>query len=679
MADKLEGLGVTPRAQWPKQFGAGDTTVIDQLRPGSDNHKIVLEYLLSRLNDSERAMSKFYPRWTVSEKKVQAYIDLPDWEKALEEINRTGQPPKIVSLSVPYSFATISTIVTFLIMAFTNKDTMFQVAAKKQEAVGAARNMEQIHQYNATHTRLIKQLFQFFRDGETYGLACLRLAWRDQKAVRTVRTKKVELDGEGQPTETWEASRELRTVYQGNEIVSWDPFMLFPDPRVPIAEVNKKGEYVFWRSFDGLHMLLRQEEEGNYKWVRNAGKQLPVGKHGGNESARSLRSQGEPTPGAALRSGQSLSTNYIQVDQGTIEIIPKELGLGSKEFPEKWLFTILNKKQIVQAVPFDADHGMHPVSIAEPYSMGYGFGNMGMADFLGPLQDTISWFINSHFDNVRRSLNDIFVVDPSMVEMQDLKRPGPGGYIRLKKAAFGRDVRSALTQLNVHDVTGGHVKDAELMMLIGQRLSAVSDNLSGVNESGGRRTATEVRTRSGGALSRLQSQAKIYSAMAIMDLTEQQTLNVQQYMDHEFFMEVVGSNGQPEGIVLDPSMLVGDFHYPVHDGTLPIDKIALLDMWRQLLIAMQSDPVLRQTYSIPQVFGFIAELGGIVNLESFKITARPDGEIEQELQAGNMLAGSVGSNGGGAGGAGTGGFPAQLSQLLGGSGGAGAARSPVVG
>lgn len=645
----LEGLGQKPRREWPKVFVDDPNRAIDKMEPNSDNHKRILHYFTQRLEDSERAMAKFYPRWRVSEKKVQAYIDLPDWEKQLKEMNDTGKPPAIISLTIPYSFATISTIVTFLISAFTSQKTFFSLGAKKAEAVQPARNMEQVLQYGAEHTRLIKHLFQFFQDGETYGVAIIRLAWQNEKKIRTVRTQKIGLDENGQPSQTWEARRELRTVFQGNAMESWDPFMFFPDPRVPMVDVNKRGEYVFWRSYDGMHMLLRDEEEGRFKWVKHGGTQLPQSRDQGNESARQIRAQGESMPGASRRSSGDSSRNYLQVDEGTVEIIPRELGLSDRETPQKWLVTMLNKQQIVQLRPIEDDHGMHPVAVAEPYSLGYGFGNLGMADYLGPLQDSISWFINSHFDNVRRALNDVFVVDPSMVEMQDVKRPGPGKAIRLKKTAFGKDVRQAITQLQVTDVTQGHVKDAELMMLIGQRMSAATDILQGQGQKGGRQTATQIRSEGTSALARLQAQARRYSAQAMVDVAEMATLNIQQYMDQEFFMEVTGTNGQPEGIIISPEMLVGDFHFPIHDGTIPLDKMALLDVWRQIFVAVQSDPVLRQTYSVPKVFEHIAELGGIVNLEHFKITAQPDGQIEQQFQQGNLIAAALGGSGNGAG------------------------------
>ena len=310
----------------------------------------------------------------------------------------------------------------------------------------------------------------------------------------------------------------------------------------------------------------------------------------------------------------------------------------------------------MQARPFEADHDMHPVVVIEPYSMGYGFGNLGAVDYLSPIQDSLSWLINSHMDNVRTVLNDMIVVDPSMIEMQDLKNPEPGKLIRLKKFAQGRDIRSVIQQLQVTDVTRGHIKDFQLLMGVGDGLAAVNDNLRGQFDSGGRKTATEVRTSGEAGASRLAAQARLISSQGMVDLAEQMSLNIQQYLDEEFYYQITGMEGLEKsivaqakdgGLVITPDMLVGDFNYPIHDGTLPLDRIALLDVWKEIFIAVSSDQELRGAFSISKIFEYIAELGGAKNIESMRldINSAPEGQLNAAAAAGNAV--PVGGGGGG--------------------------------
>lgn len=612
------GLGGMPENEWPKPPEPG-TAPWEILKPGTPEHDLVLRHLLTRIDESERSMSQFYNRWRVNEKKVQAYLKLPDYEQILKEANDVkSEPAKAVSIVVPYSYAIVATIVTYLLHTFCGRKPMFQASAYKKESIESARMMEQVLQYQADHTRMIKHMARWFFDGEVYGLGVLRTQWLDKKAMRTT-WKEMEqrslwgllLGKKKLPTRT------VRTIYSGNDVVSVDPFMFFPDPRVPMADVNRRGEYVFWRTYQGKHEAKKMEADGIFRYLDSVTAKLPQNYGWEHVSDRSLRAGGDSQPG--VLGATARLENYYQNDEGTCEIIPAELGLGESRRPEKWLFTILNKQVIVRAVPFDADHNMHPVAVIEPYETGYGFGNLGMVDIVGPLQDTMSFMVNSHILNVKAAINNMFVVNPSMVEMQDLRDPESGMLIRLKPAAFGQDVRSAITQLAVTDVTQGNVKNLEMFMRFGQFLTAVSENLMGVQDSGGRKTATEVRTSGEAAASRLAAHARIISAQGVVDLTEQMAVNTQQYLAEDFYIELVGEEGRDKPLRVDATKLNGDFHYPVSDGTLPLDRVALMDIWKEVWMAVAKDPELRQQYSVPKIFEWVAELGGARNIESFKI------------------------------------------------------------
>lgn len=602
-------------------------------------HSLVLEHLNKRLKLSEEAMQRFYGRWRVSELKYQAFIDLPDWERQLKELNDKGEPSKCVSITVPYAFSVMNTIVTYLVHTFCGNSPMFQVSTSKSEFVDAAQMMEQVLQYNCEHTRMIKNLFQFLNDACMYGVGIMRNQWKVEKKLRTtwIETSSLNFGGVSLGPKKWVKNRKKSTVFEGNEVCSIDPFMFFPDPRVPMCDVNTRGEFVFWKDFLGKHDILAMQNEGIFKYANKA-PAMPADwmtSIGSNMSARGVLASGNSQAGVDnIFAGRS---DVYETTQGTCTIIPAELGLGEEDYPVKYLFTWLNKKQIVQAEPFDADHDKHPVIVTEPYSMGYGFGQPGIVDYMAPLQDVMSWLINSHMDNVKTMLNNMWLVDPSRVETQDLKQQGPGKLIRLKRAAYGTDVNAAVRQLQISDATSGHLRDFELIMRMADMLASVNDNLKGLQDSGGRKTATEVRTSSEAGSSRLASLATKISSQALVDLTEQMSMNHQQYLSDEFYIDIVGKDGMKQGIRVEPQMLVGDFNFPVHDGTLPMDKVAMLDVWKQIFQAVAADPSMRQQFNVSGIFSYLAKLGGAKNIDQFMVQAKPDAQVEAGVQAGNMV------------------------------------------
>lgn len=643
-AEQFPGLTSTTRAQWPSVEVQPNQRPIDQMKPGTRLHDRMLNYLVTRLQDSERAMSMFHGRWRVNEMRNQAWIDLRSYDKILKAANDSGKPPLAVDIVVPYTFSTLSTISTYLLQVFTAKHPWMQVGTYGTN-VNNAMQMEIILQYQNDHNRIVKWWWNWFNDMGLYGVGILANHWTVETAMRTRRENAPVFDIQtgGFNQESIRQQRE-QVTYEGNVAFSVDPFMFYPDPRVPMREVAQKGEYVFLKSFEGKHLLKRKEQDGFYEYV-DAAPPISQERHtGGLDSARDLLTGGHAHAGANWHGVQDTGPGNYEVHRVSIDLIPREHGLAESDRVEKWNFDILNRAQIVLAERNLDDHGEHPIIVAEPYGSGYDFGSAGMSDFIGPIQESMSWFLNSHMENVRATINNQFVVDPFAVEMKDVNRPGPGKTIRLKRTALNRDVRQAITQLPVQDVTRGHMADMEKYFDIGQRVSAVSENLLGLQDTGGRKTATEVRTSGAAAASRLSALARVVSAQGMTSLSNQMSLNTMQWMSQEFHVRVTGDDGRIYPLNIDPEGVAGDYYYPVNDGTMPLDKVALLDIWKQIIGLTLQDPEIRKNYSVPKIFEFVAELGGAKNIRSFKIQQGSPEQISQMSQQGD-LAPIPGANG----------------------------------
>lgn len=616
-----------------------DQKVIDFLDPKTPQHARVLQYLLDRLNAGENEMSQHYARWRTNEMKVQAYVELNKFEENLKEMNDAGKPPSPVSIVVPFAFATIQTIVTYLYNTLGGRNPIFSVGANNADQADKAVAMEILLQHNCDAIRFLKHLNQFLLDDEVYGVGIMRQMWKTEKrrVWTTQEPSPVETDiaqtlGLAAPTPQRVSVESL--FFEGNDVATIDPFLFFPDPRVPMSDVNTKGEFVFWRAFEGKHILKRKESDGVLKYVDRVTRDIPPAQSQ-IDTARNLRLGNNNN----YNRNNAQLKNYYQVDQGVLWITPAELGIGSGRQPEMWLFTIINKEIIVQAEPVDFFHGKLPVEVCEGSSLGYSFGSLSTADYLGPLQDTMSWMINSHIYNVRAVLNNQLVVDPSKVNMDDVKNPEPGKIIRLKSTPFGgMDVRSAIMQLPMQDITRSHLNDFELFGRFGADITGASENLRGIQASGGRKTATEIRVSGEAGSSRLAAKAKLISAQALVGVAEQMACNYQQYMSAEVELQIVGTDKQT--VRVSPDMInKTNFRFPIHDGTMPMDKIGLVDVWKEILTTIMTEPSgeLRQAYDVGKIFEWVAKLGGAQNIDSFKIrTASPE-VIDAAVQQGDMV------------------------------------------
>jgi hypothetical protein len=264
-----------------------------------------------------------------------------------------------------------------------------------------------------------------------------------------------------------------------------------------------------------------------------------------------------------------------------------------------------------------------------------------------PMTDVITWLINTHFYNTRKSLNDMFVVDPSRVVIKDVKDPNPGKIIRLKPEALGTDVRTAITQLQTGTVTQGHINDTAIMAQLIQRVTGVNDSIMGLMQGGGRKTATEVRTSSSFGINRLKTTAEWFSATGFSDLSSALVSTSQQYYDSTLKLRIAGSQWQfgEQSLTVSPQDIAGMFDFVPVDGTLPVDRYAQVNLWTQLLGQMSQAPQILMQYDLGKIFAWVAQLGGLRNVDKFKIQVGSPEWLEAQKQAGNLVPAGGGSGG----------------------------------
>ena len=87
--------------------------------------------------------------------------------------------------------------------------------------------------------------------------------------------------------------------------------------------------------------------------------------------------------------------------------------------------SIANYYTIIRCERWDYDHAELPFSVLEANYDGYSPMQPGITELLQPLQDLGDWIIGSHMDNVKKFLNDMLVIDPSKIQLDDLRHPGP--------------------------------------------------------------------------------------------------------------------------------------------------------------------------------------------------------------------------------------------------------------
>lgn len=199
--------------------------------------------------------------------------------------------------------------------------------------------------------------------------------------------------------------------------------------------------------------------------------------------------------------------------------------------------------------------------------------------------------------------------------------------IRLKPAGYGGDVRTMVSQFNVQDITRSNLSDTEVVGAMAQRIMGINDNIMGMVNAGGRKTATEVRSSSTFGVNRLKTNCEWFSATGFAPLAHKLISSTQQLMDIERKYRIVGDQAQwgEKYLHVTPDMIQGAYDFTPVDGTMPIDRFAQANLWQQMFGTMSKMPQVMQAYDIPRIFAFVAQLGGLKNISQFRVNVVPDG------------------------------------------------------
>ena len=87
-----------------------------------------------------------------------------------------------------------------------------------------------------------------------------------------------------------------------------------------------------------------------------------------------------------------------------------------------------------------------------------------------------------------------------------------------------------------------------------------------------------------------------------------------------------------------PEDIQGFFDFVPVDGTLPIDRMAQANLWKELMGGLRMmPPQIAQEYDWTRIFAWVAQLAGLKNISQFKVQVVPDAQLQQQAQQGNVI------------------------------------------
>lgn len=604
-------------------------------------HKRLLKALEARFKLSERHMEKRHLKWRRAEEQHIAY--LPEREvDAVRRGLREGGKPQYTTMVLPFSYAILMTAHTYWTSVFMARNPVFQFQARHGETKLNVQAVEAFIDYQMNVGQWLVPLYIWLLDVGKYGMGIIGNFW-EEESIQVSEMQEIEkILGGIIPTGRKEVKKITTTLpgYHGNKLFNVRPYDFYPDPRVSLHNYQK-GEFCAIRVEVGWNSILKKEATGEYFNLKELRKKRLTTQSSSSEHGSPQLDL--PNEEGTLSDFELQDVDFQELVEMVVELVPADWGLGSSKVPEKWVFTTTKDFTLmVGARPMGNLHNQYPYFLQLYEIEGYALNARGIPEIVIDLQNTMDWLVNTHFYNVRKALNDQFIVDPSRVVMKDVLDPQPGGIWRLKPAAYGTDPRLVASQLQVTDVTATHLKDTQFIWEMAQRVVGVSDNLMGLQSPGGRKTAVEVRTSSTFGVNRLKVNAEYYSAMGWAQLSQAALKNSQQFYSLDRQFKIAGdlmsaAGGQSAQIPITKEDIVGFYDFVAVDGTMPIDRFAQANLWTQLLAQLRNFPQIMAEYDMGGIFAWVAQLSGLKNVNQFKIEVQSPEAIAAGVQAGNLV------------------------------------------
>lgn len=615
-----------------------------QITKDGETHKLICENLRKRLKASQIEHGVRCKEWRQAEEKMVGYVPESELDAKRRNRRENSGTPEYTTIQLPYTYAVTMAAHSYWSTVFLSRQPVFQFSGTQDEGELQVQALEALMAYNTVKGRMLPNLFIWLQDVGKYGEGWVTNYWRRDR-VRVAEFAEIQQKYLGfLPTGRTVRQKIIREImgYQGNALHNIAPMDVFTDPRYPRGSFQR-GEFVAIKIPVSRNELLNGKAQGRYI---NVDRVAPTGlKDGGGDYETSSYSGNSdllerPDTGAFGSNHIKSASDVYNCYEFVINLIPKDWKLGSGDLPEKWVFLVTADFQtILEARPFGCLHDRFPLSCLEVEPEGYAKFSRGLIEIFGPVQNTLDWLVNSHFFNIRQVLNNQWLLDPSRIETRDLEGNTPGKAIRLKPAAYGTDIRTALMQLPVQDVTRTHFADMQFMFSMGERLG-INDTVMGMTSPSSRRTAQEIRGDQTFSVSRLKTMSEFFSVTGWADLSGMLVSNAQQYYDGAMKLKIAGEFAQMAGpafIDVTPEQIAGDYAFVPVDGTLPVDRYAQANLWREMIAQMAQVPQVMMRYDLGKIFGYVAQLSGIKNLSRFQVEVVPDARMQAMAASGQSV------------------------------------------
>ena len=548
--------------------------------------KIVKDYL--RLGTD--ALDYWLDEYDTSHDVMMTYASLT--RQDFDALSK-GHPRRFI---LPMTATQITTMGTYIAQVLYGQQTPHKVIGRGSDDAVAAEHMNTLLAWNAEQDSTYFLGYHFIMDTLTYNRGVFLNTWEplyENEVTLQQKTIEGQINQDGTPATYLQPQHEQ--VPAGGYCKSFliSPYDWVVDPSFPLHRMQE-GRFTGHRLLTPWVELKKRSElpsEHPQYVLPSAVMELkakkrpaatttvkPTGAPAGRPDSRVSRTAYErsrsQSPTGSERADHK-DAGVVECHEMWVKLVPKDYGISDSTTPT--IFQILvGQTDVVLSVNISTyAHGQFPYSAAEARPSAYYQYSPSWVMILKGIQDYIDWLKNRHQDALSRTIGNVFIADPSRVDLDDFLNPEKEGLIiPLKPEAHGTNIRDIIQQVPIKDMTQNFNVEVSEFIQYAESVTGANSSMQGSLE--GETSATEYSGTQQMAAGRMSSIARLLSSLALVPQTRQFVSNFQQFLTEEQAVRFNPENRQtlpPElkgadHLVVSRDTIQGRFDMVAHDGTL---------------------------------------------------------------------------------------------------------------
>lgn len=594
----------------------------------------------------------------------------------------------------PMAFTEMITLTTFIAQILFGGEQARSVEAQGPDDDNAADSVNGLLAWNDSKLSIYQQGFLWLWDCVVYN----RGIWYESTAQDVKITKEVveqddvtaemipalNKDGTqkirgGKPLMTFPKIKRFRTKreYSGfwNHLDLVSPYDFVCDPSLPLTRFQE-GRFAGHRVMIPWIELKRRSEldpgDDNYvlpevvdRIKTQKGNATPPAPLGGTQAQNTSRTnydrqlRGATAAGiGGVGSGLVAGSDAVNKDDGgivecwsmTIRAKPKAIGLyPDDEESELIALLITNQADVLSVNVRTNKHDQFPYAVGEARPNAHRQFGPGWALAIKPVQDRVDELNRVH-SQAQARMGNILVVDETKCDVSNLLAPDKNGLLIQRKATgAGAPVDDLVKQIPLTDTTE-HYND-EMAMWIQQAETTTGAHAYVQGQTNNEeQTAAQFNGTQQMATGRISSVARLLSSSAIVPQTNRFVENLQQFMDDEQMIRILGKgsdfdpdNPPQKWMLVKKADIQGNYVVVPHDGSLPGADSQVVAAASRAIEAWSTNPQLATAFdpTIPGALDPVRILRELLKktglpIEKFSVTRA---QAQQNLQSKQMATG----------------------------------------